>query len=98
VADKLEPYTLVDAARPRMTRVEIKLKGGRVLEGEQEDARGSETLPFTQEVIEAKFLRLAGVLLPQDQARRIMQHVSRLESLSSLSDLVPLLQRNAGSK
>jgi len=94
VADKLEAYTLTDESRPRMTRVEIRLKGGRVLEGEQEDARGSETLPFSQEVIETKFRRLASVLLPRDRVEQIMRHVSHLERLPSLSDLVPLLQKH----
>ena len=93
VADKLEAYALTDARRPRMTRVEILLKNGKVLEGEQEDARGSETLPFTQDVIENKFLRLASVLIPSERAREVMRQVGRLEKLPSLADLVPLLQK-----
>ena len=49
VADKLQAYPLHTLpeytqkvkAHPHMTKVEIKLKDGRVLTGEQEDARGS---------------------------------------------------------
>jgi 2-methylcitrate dehydratase PrpD len=93
VADKLEAYTLTDAARPRMTKVEIFLKGGKVLAGEQEDARGSETLPFGRDVIEDKFRRLACVLLPPDRAEAILRGVSGLEQLPSLSQLVPLMRR-----
>ena len=93
VADKLDAYTLTDESRPRMTRVEIRLKGGRVLEGEQEDARGSETLPFSQEIIETKFRRLAGVMIAPDRVEQVMQHVSRLDELPSISGLVPLLQK-----
>jgi hypothetical protein len=77
-----------------MTRVEIRLSGGKVLEAEQEDARGSETLPFSQEVIETKFLRLASVLIPAGQAKQVMQQVSQLEQLKSLAGLVPLLQKS----
>lgn len=94
VADKLEAYTHTVESHPRLTRVEIKLKGGRVLEGEQEDARGSETLPFSQEVMDAKFRRLAGVLIPKDRVERIMDQVSHMEQLSSLSQLVPLMQKH----
>lgn len=97
VVDRLEAYTLNDASRPRMTRVEIRLKGGRVPEGEQEDARGSETLPFSQEVIEEKFLRLAGVQIPAEQARRLLERVSGLERLSSMAEIVPLLARGRES-
>lgn len=98
VADKLDAYTLTDDSRPRMTRVEIRLKGGRVLEGEQDDARGSETFPFSQEVIETKFRRLAGVMIPADQAGQIMRLVSRLEQLPSLAELVPLLQKRGQAR
>jgi 2-methylcitrate dehydratase PrpD len=93
VADKLDAYTLTDDSRPRMTRVEIRLKGGRVLAGEQEDARGSETLPFSQEVIETKFRRLAGVLIERDRVEQVLQLVSRLEALPSIAGLVPLMQK-----
>ena len=93
VADKVKAYSLSVAAHPHLTRVEIRLKGGRVLEGEQEDVRGSETLPFSQEIIEAKFRRLAGVVLPEDQVEEIMHTVARTEELPSLLQLVPLLGR-----
>ena len=50
VADKLDAYVLASRpeyaekvkAHPHMTRVDIKLKDGRTLTGEQEDARGSD--------------------------------------------------------
>src|ERR1019366_2939252 len=55
IADKLQAYPLAVESYPHMTRVEIHLKGGRVLKGEQEDVRGSEALPFSDAVMEAKF-------------------------------------------
>jgi 2-methylcitrate dehydratase PrpD len=94
VADKLEAYVLNNPDHPQMSRVEIKLKDGRVLQGEMADARGTEDMPFSQEVIETKFRRLAGAMLPEEQVNQIVQSVNRLEELPSLSVLVPLLRRN----
>lgn len=93
VADKLDAYTLNVDGQPRATRVEIFLKGGRVLEGQQEDARGSESLPFSQEIIETKFRRLANAMLPVEQTGEILRQVSMLEQLPSLSALTPLLRK-----
>lgn len=93
VADKLQPYVVDDALRPQMARVEIRLKSGRVLEGEQDDARGTETMPFSDAVMEAKFRRLAAAL-PQAQVDQIVRTVARVEELSSISPLVPLLQKD----
>ncbi|MBI3042692.1 MAG: MmgE/PrpD family protein [Betaproteobacteria bacterium] len=93
VADKLEPYALNVESKPRMTRVQIVLSGGRVLEGEQVDARGSETLPFSQEVIDGKFRRLAGTSIAGDQVERLMEQISDLERLKSIRPLVSLLQK-----
>ena len=93
IADKLQAYALENKTYPRMTRLEIRLKNGRVLEGEQGPARGSETLPFTQEVLDEKFRSLASVVLSRDRVDRIMETVAQLEELPSLAQLVPLLQK-----
>lgn len=93
VADRLEAYTLNVESQPRMTRVEIILKGGRVLAGEREDARGSEKFPFSQEVLDAKFRKLAGAMLPHQRVEQIMAQVSALERLESTRQLVPLLRK-----
>ncbi len=102
VADKLQAYPLHTLpaytqkvkAHPHMTRVEIKLRDGRVLAGEQEDARGSDSLPFSDAVLETKFRNLAGALLPRDQVEQIMRTVARFEELRSVSQLVPALQKH----
>ncbi len=91
VVDKVQAYPLTEESKPRMTRVEIRLKDGRVLEGQQEDARGSPVLPFTQEVMDAKFRRLAGVVLSGERVEQIMRIVAHLEELPSVSQLTPLL-------
>ena len=101
VADKLQAYPLHTLpeytqkvkAHPHMTKVEIKLRDGSVLTGEQEDARGSSALPFSDEVLETKFRSLAGALLAKDQVENIMRTVARLEELPSVAQLVPALQK-----
>jgi len=93
IADKLEAYALNVESKPRMTRVEIVLKDGRMLEGEQIDARGSETLPFDQAVIDDKFRRLAGSSLNAGNVERIMSQVASLERLASMRELVSLLKQ-----
>lgn len=95
VADKLDAYTLTVDDQPRATRVEILLKGGRVLVGQQEDARGSPALPYTQAEIETKFRRLANVLLPSEQTERVLRQVSVFEQLSSIATLTPLLRKTS---
>jgi hypothetical protein len=64
-----------------------------VLEGEQGHIRGSEELPFSDEVIEKKFRSLAEVVLPKDRVEQILQTVAGLENVSSVSQLVAMLQK-----
>jgi 2-methylcitrate dehydratase PrpD len=93
VADKLQPYAVAKESQPRYAKVEIKLKNGKVLEGEQGHIRGSEELPFSDEVIENKFRGLAEVVLPKDRVEQILQTVAGLENISSVSQLVAMLQK-----
>jgi len=92
VADKLQPYILEDNARPQRARVEIRLKSGQSFEGELDDARGTETSPFSDEVMEAKFRRLA-TALPRDQVDQAIRFVAQLEETGSIEPLLPLLQK-----
>jgi 2-methylcitrate dehydratase PrpD len=91
VAGKLQPYVMEDESHPQRARVEIRLKGGRSLEGEQNDARGTETSPFSDEVMETKFRRLTASL-PSGQVAQVMDTVARMEEMKSMTQLVPLLQ------
>ena len=95
VADKFESYALADKAHPLKAMMEIRLADGRVLTGEQEDARGSEALPFGPGVIEGKFKRLARDILTQAQVEQAMHLVDHLDELSSIEHLAPSLKRNA---
>ena len=90
IADKLEPYVLNDDAHPHRTRVEIELKSGERLHGEQEDARGADRFPFSDEVMEEKFRRLTAAL-PSSRAEQIMATVAELDTLETIGTLMPLL-------
>jgi 2-methylcitrate dehydratase PrpD len=91
VADKLHAYVLEDASRPQRARVEIRLKSGSSLEGELDDARGTQASPFSDDVMEAKFRRLTSAL-PRAQVEQAIRTVAQLEALESIEALVPLLQ------
>src|SRR5262249_15395715 len=91
LADKLSAYVLPHPTEPRFTRIKITLKDGRVLERETTDYRGSENMPFSDAIMEKKFRSLAGILLPADRVDRIVRTVARLEELSSIAELVPLV-------
>jgi hypothetical protein len=94
LTDRVEPYYLVTKPDlPRYTCVEIKLKNGKVLFGELAHTRGSEQLPFGDEIMAQKFRTLAQVVLPPNRVEAIMQAVGALESLGAMADLVPLLQK-----
>ena len=93
VADRVEGYVVEKPDQPRYTHVEIKLKNGKVLAGELAHTRGSEKVPFSDEIMAVKFRALAEVVLPRDRVEAIMQAVSRLESLAFMSELVPLLHK-----
>jgi 2-methylcitrate dehydratase PrpD len=94
LVDRVRPYLLTDETRPHLTRVEIRLKTGHVLEREQDAARGTATRPFSQDVLEDKFRRLASVLLPPNRVQAIMDKVARLEDMHSTAELVPALVRS----
>lgn len=93
IADKVEGYVVEKPDLPRYAHAEIKLNNGKVLAGELADTRGSEKFPFSDEIMANKFRTLAEVVLPRDRVEHIMQAVSGLESLASMSELVPLLQK-----
>jgi 2-methylcitrate dehydratase PrpD len=94
IVDKLQAHPLTDPSAPLFTRVKIRLKDGRALEGETTDYRGSEGMPFSDEIMENKFRGLAGVVLPKDRVDHIVRTVARLDELPSMSQLVPALIKN----
>lgn len=93
ITDKLAAHPLKVAGHPHRTRVAITLESGRVLTGEQDDVRGSETMPFSDAIMEEKFRRLAGDMLPAEQVESAIKLVAQLEQLESIEPLLPLLKK-----
>ena len=93
LVDRVEAYAVVKPDLPRYTHVEIKLKNGKVLAGELDYTPGQEEAPFSDEIMADKFRTLTQVVLPRERVEAIMQAVNRLDSIASMSELVPLLQK-----
>jgi 2-methylcitrate dehydratase PrpD len=74
------------------TRVHLTLKDGRRFEVDRDDPRGNVGRPVTDDDIEEKFLRMATQVVPLDQARRVVDCVQKLETLSSMRELTSLLR------
>jgi len=82
VTPEADPSLRVDAAR--MT---LRLADGRVLEERVAAARGTPDNPLTRDEIEAKFQRLAGVVLPADRVGPLTGMLRRLAELPDVSAL-----------
>jgi 2-methylcitrate dehydratase PrpD len=91
LADKVEGYAILNPDLPRYTKVDITLKNGEVLSGALDYTPGQVESPFSDEVMADKFRTLTRVVLPGTQVEKIMETVDRLEKLSSMEELVPLL-------
>jgi 2-methylcitrate dehydratase PrpD len=93
LVDRVEGHVVAKPGAPRFTTVDIKLKNGQVLHGELDATPGSEESPFSDEIMAEKFRGLAEVMLPRQQVDAIMQKVNSLESMKSMAELAPLLQK-----
>lgn len=71
--------------------VKVVLKDGRVIEESQPHARGSIESPIPPEEIALKFRQNASLVLPSENTSRIEEFVGRLEHLSDIDSLAPLL-------
>lgn len=77
------------------TRVEVRLRDGRVLERTYETATGHPEKPMSEERLEQKFLDCAALAIPVEQARRALAAIRGLRSISSLAQLHELLAKDA---
>ncbi len=75
------------AGRVHLVLPPVRLTDGRTLEADVKAARGTADNPLTREEFEAKFRRLAGVVLPAERVERIQE---MLTDLPKLRDLAPL--------
>ena len=69
------------------SRIRIRLKNGRVIEGRYDVARGHPEKPMSWAELADKFRDCAGLVLADKDAETAIQFVARIEELKSLSPL-----------
>ncbi len=82
-----EPDASLDVGAARMS---VRLADGRVIEERVAAARGTADNPLTREELEAKFRRLAEVVLPADRVTRLTATLRGLGDLADIADLAAL--------
>ena len=88
VTPEADPSLDIGAAR-----MSVRLADGRVLEERVSAARGTPDNPLTRDELDAKFRRLAEVVLP---AARVTELVAALTGLGDLPDMAELAALAAG--
>ncbi len=73
-------------------RVIVYLKGGKVLKGEQAEAKGTPGNPMSEKQFKDKFLNCATLNIPSPDALSLFDTLSNLEAVDSVSRLMGLLQ------
>jgi 2-methylcitrate dehydratase PrpD len=77
------------------SKIRIKLKDGKVIEGRADVARGHPQKPMSWAELSEKFRDCAALVLPRKSAEEVIRLVGRLPELRSLA---PLLRALAGGK
>jgi 2-methylcitrate dehydratase PrpD len=77
------------------SRIRVKLKSGKIIEGRYDVARGHPEKPMSWAELGDKFRDCADLVLPRKDAEEAIQLVGRLEELRSLK---PLLRVLSGGK
>jgi 2-methylcitrate dehydratase PrpD len=75
------------------SRIRIKLKDGRVIEGRYDFTRGHPEKPMNWTELGEKFYDCASLVLPRKNAENAMEFVARLEQQPSLSPLLRALAK-----
>ena len=80
------------------SRVRVKLKSGRVIEGRYDVARGHPEKPLNWPEIGDKFRDCAALVLPAKNAEDVVELTARVERLKSLSPLMRALTGTRGKR
>lgn len=78
------------------SRVRVKLKDGRVIEGRYDVARGHPEKPMTWAELSEKFRDCADLVLPRSKVNDAITLVGRIEQLKSLAPLLKTLSTQRG--
>jgi 2-methylcitrate dehydratase PrpD len=91
---RLKPErSMMDPEAPRQAIVDISLKDGRTLSHHTRYAPGTVQDPLDTAGVNAKARDLIGSVLGAEKTERLIQQVNELESVRSIRELRPLLQR-----
>ena len=80
------------------SRIRIKLRDGKMIEGRCDVARGHPEKPMSWAELEEKFRDCAALVLPRKNTEETIQMVARLEQLRSLNPLLRALGGDKGEK
>jgi 2-methylcitrate dehydratase PrpD len=79
------------------SRIRIRLKDGKLIEGRYDVARGHPEKPMSWDELSEKFYDCASLALPRKRAEQAMGLVARIEKLPSLSPLLRVLSGRASA-
>jgi 2-methylcitrate dehydratase PrpD len=79
------------------SRIRVRLKDGRVIEGRYDVARGHPEKPMRWSELSEKFRDCADLVLPRSQANDAIELVARIEQLKSLAPLFKALATGRGA-
>jgi 2-methylcitrate dehydratase PrpD len=80
------------------SRIRIKLKDGRMIEGRYDVARGHPEKPMNWTELGEKFYDCASLVLPRKNVEDAMEFVARLEQQPSLAPLLRMLGKGSGRR
>jgi len=86
---------LMDPAAPRSGLVEVTLRDGRTVSHFTPHAPGTKENPMTTEAVNAKARQLMEPVLGAERTEGLIQRVNALDELKNVSELRPLLVRDA---
>ena len=86
---------LADSSEGRPSKVEVRLKDGKILSRYVEYARGGPQAPLSAKDMRAKFVDCARRAIDEAAIQNVVEYVERLETLKDVGDLCALL---AGEK
>lgn len=82
---------LADSSESRPSKIEVRLKDGRILSRYVEYARGGPQAPLSAKELRAKFVDCAKRVIDEAAIQDLVEYVERLETLKDVGHLCRLL-------
>ena len=84
---------LMQASIPRQGIVEVTTQSGEIFREHVVSVRGTPDNPMTTEEVEKKAIDLVAPMLGDQRSQELMEKIRKLESLTTVHELVPLLRK-----